>query len=209
MSVADGTIVQAKISYTLPASSICQNIYHFRVDAASPAAEAFVINGVDLALTDFWNNVEAYIDTEINSPEVNVDSMQFNAVTGRWETLYHIGDFFASDIIGVGATDSLAPAVAGMVQMVPIYRKHSGYKYIGGFQEQGSDPDGTPSSLVIAALLAMATDMKDNTYVVEAGVSTLQYVILDRSGPYHYEPVVGVIRNSWSYQRRRKFLKGV
>lgn len=205
MTVPIGTWLQTTVSFYPETSGVAQNVFHWKVSGSAPPAEGLVLTALSTALTAFYAEFEAFWADTMVSPLVTVDVIDWNAIEGAWRIQYHLGDFNLTTIAGTLVDDPLPAGVSLLVSFVPIYRNHTGKKYIAGFTEYDNDTQGTPGTGLIAAAALAAAQLIAHDWTIESGLSTLAYTILDRTlGEFNYMPIAGIIRNNWSYQRRRK-----
>lgn len=205
MTVPIGSWIQATASFYPVSSGVHQNTFHFLLEGTAPPADALVLLAVKAALTAFYSPFETQWQPAMVNPLVMVDIIDWNAIEAAWRIQYHLGDLVLDDLLGTAAEHALPAGTSLLLNFIPIYRNHTGKKYVGGFTETQNDADGTPSTVLMAYGIDAIDALLAVDFVVETGVSTLHNVILDRTlGEFHYEPIAGVIRNNWSYQRRRK-----
>lgn len=205
MTVPIGTWFQTTVSFYPPSSGVAQNVFHWKLAGTSAPAEALVLTALSTALTAFYAHFEPFWLTEMASPLVSVDVIDWNVIDQQWQIQYHFGDFNLTTIAGTLSDDPLPAGASLLIGLVPIYRNHSGKKYLAGFSEANNDVFGTPSNGLITAATASCAELIAHDWTVETGLSTISYTILDRTlGEFNYMPIAGIIRNNWSYQRRRK-----
>jgi hypothetical protein len=209
MAIQDGSILQMAFSYVGPYTSLIQNVFHFRVDTSAPTAESLCMVAGLNAIDDLYSEIDQFLDDGCSGFFMRLDELEWNAVAGRWDVFRNLGEAGVTSVSPAETGEPLPPGVSALLQAVPIYRKHSGFKYLGGFTETYNNAQGKVHASLVSGVLAFGIELYTHAWTVESGVATMQYVILDRSGPYHYEPYAVIAKSAWSYQRRRKQLVGL
>lgn len=209
MPVADGAVLQVTVEYEAVNSSIIQNVYHFLVEASSPASEALVEVACELAMTTMYDEIDTYVHYQCTSPMMRVDELAFNAIKNQWEIYRRIAEDELGGVVWGATGELLPPGLAALVQFIPIFRKHVGYKYIGGLTESVNDSVGTPASALTAALVNYSLWSLNQEWDIETGFSTMQPIILNRTHELWNFPLAAYIPNQWAYQRRRRANRGL
>lgn len=207
MSVQDNAVLQITSSYHTLRSSVIQNVWHMRVEATAPASESLVEIACETFLENVFNNIEVHLTADIPALDFAVDEMQWNALAGRWDILRRIAEDTVSGFVPSGATDAMPAGVAALIEFLPVYRRNRGYKYLSGFCEGDNQLQGQINATLTTALANLSLDVMGE-YTIETGVSSMFYVILNRSLGVMNDPNAAVIKGDWAYQRRRKYLVG-
>jgi len=209
MSVKDGDYHRVTVSYSLPQSSIMQNVFDLRWSEIDPGAEPTdgqAVTAIKGWLDVMYGYLEPYLSTALSTFEIAVDEITWDDIKKLWEIVRRVGEETLT-LTPAGATDVLPVQNAALVTYDDgIYRDHKAKKFIGGLVEGDNTATGVMGAALIAALADFSVTGLLNVIISSAGDSMYaDYVALDRAYGGYYLLKNGTITGRWSGQRRRKW----
>lgn len=205
----NGEKFQATVSYELEGGSQLQNVYHFLLygSAGNTATDADLILAITNRLASLYMNFDTYVCDGISTPVVFIDEIQWEGT--KWGIFRHVGASVLTGVVADAALDPLPAGCSALMTLYPLYAKHAGKKYFGGFDYFVLDTDGSYISGLVNALTTGSTLLLAG-FPVTASPANLaaKYIILNRSLDVYNTPTSAVIDANPAYQRRRKLGRG-
>lgn len=203
MTVSDGDIVQAVVTFETTDGYQLQNKYCYKADFASDQSDASVISAIAGQLGTLYDELAAEIPSMLDDPVVDIDLLTW--VTDHWEVLASIGSAVVATTLTNGS--ELLPLTTCALMAARTARPRSrGRKSMPVFGEDRQSGGGLISAAVTAlgnALLEyLATITISSGNDLEPGVpSTVTGTFL----PF----ISGLTRVVLGTQRRRRQGYGV
>lgn len=204
MPVSDGDIVRGVLHGTMPNGDEFVNVFTWLIDKISvgawsdPEIGTFITDAIELIFA------EVLAQTRNTVTYDTVDIYKF--ALGLW-------DYLTTTIPSITPTDVSHPLPAGVAALMTAYtdrNKVFGRKFLAGWTE-ATTTDGFIDVVPLAALADAAAEYLSNYSGGTMGPLDNLIPGVYSAAAVDFEPFNGiaVVKNVWSYQRRRKSGVGV
>lgn len=156
MPVADGKLVKAVQSFTLPDNCLAQNAFYWQTAFATPQAKGDVIDAIEVFIEDFYGDMAAQVVSSVVAGALDVAVLGWDGAAAKWLTEEVLGTASPS-ITFTGTGDSLPNAVAPTITAKTDRPRSNGRKAILPFAESQC-ADNTLTSGALSQLAVVAAD---------------------------------------------------
>lgn len=195
-------ILRTTVCFLDPDGSQIQNVWWHRVLTAAPASDADAVTAVISDISQIYGQIDSNypVGTTVNFVLIDKVSWEIDS----WRTQYTVGiEGDWGSWVPAAAADRMSPAVAALVRMNTLLRKHSGRKYFGPFTEGENSAAGRIGAGMMTALSGVHTAIL-NAMNFPAGGGSIAVVVPNMSGFATNEINSCVSNNIWRSQRRRQ-----
>jgi hypothetical protein len=195
MTIQNGDILRVAARMNIQGRGDIVNVFHMRLDSASPWAESTLGAGVGDFLEELYANINTYIVNEQAYEDINVFNVTQGVPVGvfAWPTMTTGGDT---------SQDALPSQVSALVRFTTGYSRNWARKFLGTFTEISNESTGRVAGGLLSALALFAADALTG-YVI-GGTDQLIMVVFNKALDAYVELEEAVIRNVWSTIRTRR-----
>lgn len=197
MTVSNGDVVKAVVTFTTTEGNQIQNTFHWEASFTSDQEDLTVINAVSAWLADMYDEMAGQYNPELDDPDIELDIVEWNGTF--WETVQRIGEgVLGTNFTGLG---EILP-----LQSAPVINRRTAKPRSRGrcfLPPMGEDTQekGELSAAAIAAMTdAMAYLLAD---IVVAGVNELVPGVASVKWTT-FLPVINAFFNDVVFTQRRR-----